>query len=656
MINLKINLLALLLMCSTFYGQDYEFGEVSVEELKENKYPLDEDADAAVLFRYQNTYYLSGNLVTEIRERIKIYSKEGFQHATEYINLFDGRSSEETVGRIKAITYNLDNNKIVTSELDKEQIFKSQLSYNYKQVKFTMPNVKEGSVVEFSYKITSPFIWNLDDFRFQRDIPVKEIEAEIRTPKGFNFKKTHRGYFAFRPTIETKRDARMGMDMVVNTYKLSNIPALKDEPLVDNMNNYRAGVMFELVSIDIPGVLTKSYSHSWEDVAKNIGSSTDYKKELDKTKSFDDDLDILIAGESDKLKKAKILFKHVKERTEWNGVDGKYFQHGLKKTLKEKKGNAADINLLLVAMLRYAGINANPIVLSTKDNSIPFFPTLERLNYVIAHAKIDDKDYYMDATDEFSNINVLPIKDYNWGGLLIDNNNKVWKHIYSIKPQKALNRYSLKANLTADGSMSGKYMARYTNHSAYVFRNKAKDKDDETQITNRESTFSGVEIDEYLVKNIDTHEGPVVESFDYEFEEGVDIIGDKMYLTPTLFLKTDENPFKLEKREFPVDFGFPVIDKYRFEISIPEGYVVESLPKPIAMALPEELGKFKYVIDNKNGKITLSITFDLNKAIVSSLHYGALKEYFNQIITKETEQVVLSKNTDGTANSTGKGR
>jgi hypothetical protein len=656
MINIKINVLTFVLVCSTLNGQDYDFGKVSVEELTEKVYPLDNDANAAVLFRYQNAYYSSGNLVTEVRERIKIYSKGGFDHATEFINLYDGRTSQESVGRIKAFTYNLDNGKIVTSELDKEQIFKSQLSYNYKQVKFTMPNVKEGSVVEFSYKVTSPFIWNLDDFRFQRDIPVKQIEAEIRTPKGFNFKKTHRGYFPFRPKVETKRDARVDMEMEVSTYKLSNIPALKDEPLVDNMNNYRAGVMFELVSIDLPGVLSKTYATTWEDVAESIGSSTDYKKELDKTKSFDDDLDLLIAGESDKLNKTKVLFKHVKENTEWNGVDGKYFQYGLKKTLKEKIGNTADINLLLVAMLRYAGIDANPVVLSTKDNSIPFFPTLERLNYVIAHAKIDGKEYYMDATDEFSDINILPIKDYNWGGLLIDNNKEVWKHIYSIKPKKAMNRYSLTANINADGSMSGEYMARFSNHSAYVFRNQTKDVDEETRITNRESKFSGAEIDAYALKNIDTYEGSIVESFDYEVENGVDIIGDKMFLTPTLFLKTEENPFKLEKREFPVDFGFPVNDKYRFEISIPEGYVVESLPKPIVMSLPEELGKFKYVIDNKNEKIALSITFDLNKAIISAVHYGALKEYFNQIIIKEAEQVVLSKITDGTTDSSEKGR
>jgi hypothetical protein len=639
---------AVILISQMCFSQTVEFGRVSVAELSEKEYLNDKDADAAVLYRYQDTYYLTYNgtsrLETKIQERIKIYNNDGFDYATEYINLYRGRSEKETVSKIRAFTYNLVDGKVEKSELDKDQIFESELSYNYDQVKFTMPNVREGSIVEFEYKISSPFIWSLDDFRFQRDIPVKKIEAQIRTPKGFNYKRTNKGYLYFHPKVSTKRDARVGMDMVIYSYHLSNVPALKDEPYVDNMSNYRAGVMFELLSIEIPGYANRNYSKSWGDVAKNIGSSSDYKSGLDKTKSFDDNIDAIIAKESDPLKRAKGLFKHVKETTEWNGVDGIYFQNGIKRTLKEKKGNAADINLLLVAMLRYAGIDANPIVLSTKDNAVPYFPTLERLNYVIAHAKIDDQSYYMDATDEFSDLNLMPIKDYNWGGLMIDNPNKVWSRVYSIAPSKSINRYSIKANLKEDGTVSGEYMSRLTNHKAYQFRKNVKDKDHSTRVSEREDSFYGIEIEDYELKNEDVYEGPVSEKFTYDTDEGIELIGDKIYFHPLLFLRMEENPFKQDKREFPVDFGYAYTNTYGIDITIPEGFTVESLPKPISMALPEELGKFKYVIRTSGSKIQLSVTFDINKAIIGAANYDALKEYFNQVIIKEAEQIVVAKN------------
>ncbi|MGI9550662.1 MAG: DUF3857 domain-containing protein [Aurantibacter sp.] len=646
----KFPLVAFLISFQFLPAQEIGFGEVTKEELLEKEHPLEKDAHAAILYRDQNTYYLSGqgyaNLVTEVHERIKIYSKDGFEHATEFINLYSTRSDEESVSKIVAYTYNLENGQIVKSKLEKDQIFKTELSYNYNQAKFTMPNVKEGSVIEFKYKITSPFIWNIDDFRFQHSIPVKRLHAQIRTPKGFNFKQTHKGFLLFTPKTVTRKDHRVGMDMVIKTYDLTDVPSLKEESYVDNINNYRAGVMFELVSINIPGSVYKSYAQTWSDVAKTIGSSSAYKNELDKTRSFDDELDLLLTGKTNKLEITKLLFDHVKNTTEWNGVDGKYFQHGLKKTLKEKKGNAADINLLLVAMLRYAGVKANPVVISTKDNAFPFFPTLERLNYVIAHAKIGDKQYFMDATEEFSDLNLLPIKDYNWKGLLVDNENMVWSHIDVISPKKATNTYLLTAELSTDGTLGGKCQTRLTNHTAYSFREKFKNKSLEEFLADKESKLSGIEISNYEAKNADTYKGPISETFDFNFEGGADVINDKIYMSPLSFLRMEENPFKAETREYPIDFGYAFGDKYMLNITIPEGYEVESIPETIVLRLPENLGEFKYIAGQKDNRIQLSINFEVNKAMIGPQNYPFLKEYFNQVITKEAEQIVLAKVTE----------
>ena len=234
--------------------------------------------------------------------------------------------------------------------------------------------------------------------------------------------------------------------------------------------------MFELVSIDLPGYF-KSFAKTWSDVAKTIGNSDDYENQLDKTRSFDDELDTLLAQHPDQVSKMKAIFKYVKDNVTWNGMDGKYFFYGLKKTLKEKKGNAADMNLLVVAMLRYAGINSHPVVISTKDNTIPFFPTVERLNHVLAYAVIDEKPYFLDATEEFSDINVLPVKDYNWQGILINNHDMVWKQINIIAPPKSNRMCSVRVQLQEDGSCEGTFNSRLDKHSALKFRKTVKDID-----------------------------------------------------------------------------------------------------------------------------------------------------------------------------------
>ncbi|UJH68230.1 DUF3857 domain-containing protein [Allomuricauda sp. SCSIO 65647] len=640
---IKNSLVILLSLVSLIVSsQELEFGVVSKEELMEKEYANDPSAPAAILYKHHNTYYLGTALTTEIHERIKIYSKEGFDYATEYINLFKGRQDDESVSKIKAVTYNLVDGKITEDKLEKDQIFKTEASYNYNRVSFTMPNVQVGSVIEFKYKITSPFIWNIDEFRFQYDIPVKQMLAEIRTPKGFVFNQTPKGYLRVFPTRSVKKDNRVGMDVVINKYFLNNVPAMKEEKYVDNIDNYRSGIMFELVSIDLPGYY-KSFAKSWSDVAKTIGNSEDYKNKLDRTNSFDDELDALLSDHSDQMSKMKAIFKYVKDNVKWNGMDGKYFYHGLKKALKEKTGNAADMNLLLVAMLRYAGLDANPVIISTKENTIPLFPTVDRLNYVLAYAKVDDKPYFLDATEEFSDINLLPIKDYNWRGILIDNNDMVWTQIDIATPPKSNRMYSLKMILNEDGTCEGTYNSRLDKHSAMSFRKNIKDADMESYLTELENRFNGIEISDHTLNGEKSYDGFVKESFSFYDEEDAELIDDELYVNPLSFLRMEENPFRLEERQYPIDFGFPFKDTYMLNIKIPDGFSVTSKPEPILMKLPDDLGLFKYAIKEQGQNLSVLINFEINSAMVPVTSYPILKEFYKQIISKEAEKVILSK-------------
>ena len=643
--NIYILLVSLFLVQHVF-SQEIEFGKVSKKELLEKYYDKDSSANAAFLYKYRNTYYganaVSVELVTEIHERIKIYNKEGFDHATIDVTLFKNRSNNERISKIKAYTFNLENDKIVKTKLEKDQIFDSEYSYNYDQVKFTMPNVKEGSVIDIQYKIISPFYFMIDELKLQSDIPIKVIEADIKTPDGYNFSTKTKGNVRFYPKRSKERSPALDMNMEVHSYSLNDVPALKEEIFVDNINNYRAGVLFELISIVTP-TINRYYAQSWGDVAKTIGNDDDYKNQLDKTNSFDDILDELIAKNESKMDKMKSIFKYVKDNIHWNGIDGKQFHNGIRKALKEKEGNAADLNLTLVAMLRYAGIDANPLIISTKENLVPIFPTVDRLNYVLAYAVIDDEQYFLDATDEFSDINVLPLKDYNWQGILVDNNKMVWKKVGINEPETGASQYMLNASINEDGVLEGKLMSRFTNHAAYKFRKNFKNQDLDAFLTTKEESLENIEIQNYKAENTDVYEGYVSESYDFYKETGADIINDKIYITPSLFLKSIENPFKLDEREFPIDFGYPIKDQYMINITIPDGYIVESSPEPIMLQLPEKLGEFTFIPKVNTNKIQLSVTFELNKSVMAPETYLYLKEFFNQMILKQKEQIVLTK-------------
>ncbi|PWH84351.1 transglutaminase [Algibacter marinivivus] len=657
----------------TALAQNYDFGKVSKEELQEQFNPEDSTANATYLYKYRRTYYeysqqVGFQLITEIHERVKIYNNEGFDFATKSIKLYKSSREEESVSSLKAYTYNLDNGKIVKIKLDKSGIFDNEVSKFLDEKTFTMQDIKPGSVIEYKYKVFSPFITNIDEFVFQHSIPVKKLEADFESPEYFNFKYNEKGYLPVVPkkvfrngTITFVNKTRSGggginsspvqtsysnskIDYTKNAdvYSLTNIPALKEEPYVNNIDNYRSAVKYELSYTRFPNSAIEHYTSSWEDVIKRIYENSNFGGELDKTSYFKNEINDLIGAVTDPKKKTALIFNYVKSRINWNGYYGYYVDEGVKKAFKEQTGNIADINLMLTSMLRYAGVKAYPVLVSTRKNGIPLFPTREGFNYVITYVKIGEISFLLDATSKYSFPNLLPFRALNWQGRVItEHGNSKLIDLYPKTISKDI--IEMMANLDENGTISGKFRNTKTNHNALFFRKDFNSKSEDDFLSDLENKYNGLEISEFEVKNNEDLSKPIIESFAFEKENQADIIGDKIYFSPLFFMKLNENPFKLENREYPVDFGYPYETKYRFTINLPKGFKVESLPKPEMFKMQDNLGSFSYNIFNDEKNIQVIISSKINSSVVNPQYYKALKSYFSMIVKKETDQVVLTR-------------
>ena len=139
-----------------------------------------------------------------------------------------------------------------------------------------------------------------------------------------------------------------------------------------------------------------------------------------------------LATETQKMMK---IFEFAKSKMTWNSIYGMYCDEGVKKAYKEGTGNAADLNLMLTAMFRYAGLNANPVLVSTKNNGIPIFPTRDGFNYVISGVVINGSVFLCDATNKKGEINILEKKLLNWQGrMIVDESTSAWVPLTPSKP------------------------------------------------------------------------------------------------------------------------------------------------------------------------------------------------------------------------------
>lgn len=660
--------LLLFIITLTITAQEVKFGKVSAAEINEQFHPLDSTANAAYLYKYRKTYYDYNQtegfiVITEIHERIKIYNKEGLDYANRSISYYKPESGgKEKVSSIKGYTFNIKDGKIIKEKLSKNQIFDEKKSKFYSQKKIAMPAATVGSVIDLKYEIRSPFIYNIEDVKFQYAIPVKKYFTKIQIPEYFVFRKNSKGYYhiplkksfsdkSIKFTSSNRRQyattsfqsSTTNYKTIDNSFTTNNVPALNNnEPFVGSIKNYRGGISYELSSVQYPNSSIEYFNTTWEDVSKTIYKSSNFGGELSKTSYFKKDLPVLLENTSNDYEKLGAVFQHVKSKVKWNKYYSMYTDQGVRKAYKEGVGNVADINLMLTAMLREAGLNANPVLVSSINNGTPLFPTKKGFDYVISIVEFPDNSYVLlDATERYSTPNVLPFRVLNWNGRKVTKDgNSSW---VTLTPKKhALLDQKLYTKITPENTIEGLQKTTFKNFYALNYRSENNKLKEEVVITNLEEKH-GIEIDEFKVINDKTLGKPVSRTIKFTRDDLIEEINGKLYINPLLYLATTENPFKSEERKFPVNFVTPWLDKNFVYITIPEGYKVEFLPETLAIGLPDNLGVFKFIVKQSGNKISAQSIMQFNNALIAPQYYSTLKKFYADLVAKQAEKIILVK-------------
>ncbi|AWA29645.1 transglutaminase [Flavobacterium magnum] len=669
--NFKFLMLCLFAVSSAV-AQKFEMGKVSVEELQQRSHPADSSAEAAILFKKgETTFDYSPEqgflMTTKVRTRIKIYKKEGYDWANFAQDYYkENNNSRERVSFSDAVTYNLENGKIVKSKLKSDGEFDEQVNKFWGRKKITMPNVREGSVIEYEYSVTSPNLTKLDDWDFQTSIPVNYSEYKTEFPEYFVYKTNQRGFVFPKVTTDkamksflitgkertggegfstvktTFTQDKIDYEATKTTYIAENLKALKDEDFVNNIHNYTAGVSHELSVIKYPNSPMKFLSTDWVSVAKNIYENDDFGAELNKSGYFEDDLKALTAGTTVIEEKIGAIYNYVKQHVKWNGFYGYSCNDGVRQAFKDKTGNVAEINLMLTAMLREAGFNANPVLVSTRSHGISFFPSRAAFNYVIAAIEYNGKTILLDATEKFALPGLLPTRDLNWLGRLIrkDGTSTEIDLMPSILSKETV---SIIAGMDATGTITGKVRNVMTDYNALSFRQRYAGMKEDDYLERLENNNNNIAVSEYKRENEYELSKPLTETYSVSDSNDTEIIGDRIYITPLLFMNVKLNPFRQETREYPVDFTFPFEKKYSVTIDVPEGYTVESLPQNVNFATESKFGSFKYLIAQSGNKVQAVITLDVLASIVASDEYPVLRDFFQKVIDKQNEKIVFKK-------------
>ncbi|WP_316829753.1 DUF3858 domain-containing protein [Pedobacter aquatilis] len=637
--------------------KEFKFGKISPSEFDIKATGQDSSAAAIKLFDVGDCYFelspASGSFiyVFERHIRYKILTKNGYDLANFKIELYkNSNSAKEDLNYMDAATYNLVDGKMVVSKLNKDAKFTEEFNKNYVFKKFALPNVKEGSIIEFKYKIKSDFIFTLRGWRFQSDIPTMYSEYNVSIPEYLSYKTDLSGYYSVNHTLHKSENASyvtgVSSNAMHDQYTAENLPALKDEAFITTIDDYIPRISFELLATRFPNQMYQDYTGTWPKIINSLALDENFGGFVNKNGYAKTVLPNILKGEKDTLACIKLIYNYVKNNIKWNNDYSKYTSVVNPKIIFEKKsGSSADINLTLLSLLKEAKINAYPVLLSTRDNGAhPGYPIISKFDNVITLASTGNRAYFMDATDQDLPIGMIDFENLSHQGFLIDFKNISGNWI-STEPEFAQEKTFI-YNLTLDkeNKLKGQINQYSKGYAALNLRNRYRKTNNEIEfLKSFKKDKNGLELSNYKIDNLDLLDETLTESMSVVIEDNVEEAGNLVYFNPLLFEKTKENIFKHEERKFPVDFAHPIKESYRIALNFPEDYEIDKLPKSAAYKLPDDNGTFtiSYLSEGKTLMVKSVIT--INKTIYAPEEYFDLKALFKAIVEKQAEQIVFKK-------------
>ena len=480
-----------------------KWGKILQEDISMKSYPADPEASAVVLCDYGTTTV--GPRTEYFRHvRIKILKEEGLKYAQvelpyRFLNKYDD------VGQIKAQTFNLnEKGEMVVSKMKSKSIQDIQVDRRNKKKVFTLPDARVGSIIEYKYTIFSLDLVKLHDWYFQTTIPVIWSEYRISVSRRFDYLVTYqqgralnndeqksfaeRLQWLYSTKIKKAYRSLIDKDYVLYEspqktakvyliegqtlrFVMNEMPAItKNSPSITDLYStikvhlYMAAGNFPFYYRPILLTANEDYDTwdrsqlrtqwltgyivywmpTWEEATQKWLKNDRIGNRLIKSFNFKPVLDNIGVQEDNQQKTVEGIYKYIKENIKWDGTYSFAADRDFDNVLKKKTGSSGELNLMMIALLRRAGLEADPVLVRTSNlgRIENMYPARDQFNHVIAEVKVNGKLICVDATSD--SINELPSNVQNTTGWLLKREGFGWVSFAKPESQSLINQVSMK--------------------------------------------------------------------------------------------------------------------------------------------------------------------------------------------------------------------
>ena len=651
-------LVLFLLTIAISQGQETlrEYNKFNNYELNLTQFKEDKNAEAVIVFDKGVIKFIENSsnrtAVRMIRTtRIKILKEEAITYGTVKIPLYTPANSnrDEILIRVKGQSINIDADTggIKRSILNSSDVFDQDYadSDSYSLKVFTLPNVKVGSIIEYEYEIETPYLTILPVWEFQNSIPTLYSSLELNIVPYYEYQFIAQGINKF--DVETKYNSKRKKNMfgnefteIVYTLGMKNIPAFKNEKYISSKEDYIMKLKLQLSAIHYPDGRNQSFSTTWDKLVDEFYDLKKFGTFLKQSKKFAKELQKFRPELNSKNNSELIrnLNEFVKSEFALNGSNNAISNVEFKEFIKNKSGNSAAHNLFFIGLLQGYGLDAIPVLSSTRSHGKikPKYPFMDNFNYSLAYVRSDINQIY-DATSHYLPYDMIPSYTINGIGLVAEEPAK-WIKLNDTHVSIDMHNIKLFPNIN-DGLIQERISTTFTGYTANYYRRAIDLKDENELIDFLENSFKKEGVENVKIKAIKETEVPL--NINFVAKSSLEELGDLIEINPYAGFEERNNFLTENFRNYPVDFNFQRATIFNSTLIIPEGYQISN--KLESNNFDSDLLSYSRSFDLNGNQLNIEFKYQFKQSLYHPENYQALKMHYDRIIELSKESIILVK-------------
>ncbi len=630
---------------------DIKFGKVSPEDRALMTAPgADSAAEAYVLY---DVLDLDINqdpdgrpYMKEFRHRrLKLLTEASFERAD--VEIVYNRESQRLYA-LNAMVHLPDGG---FEKLNKKDFIRERYDDDRDVLKFTFPGIREGAIIEYSYAKNDEYITVPARYFFQEDIPVRYAEYRAVIPYIFNYLSLSNSSQIYDVNERTTVNQSYGGEIMRHSsirWAMQDIPAFTDQPYVNNFQDYIPQVRMQLQSVAYPGRPVQAVFSDWKSTTQKMNDWSDFGK-IYQIKSNSNKvwkaISPQLAGKQTEAEQAQVLYDFVAGKISWDGKYRWLAENTPNKVFEAATGSSGEASLLLLALLKQAEIEAEPILVPLRNGGSPIelYPILSQFDHVMILANLDGTPTILDPGSIRRPMGLPRVAALNHRGFVANPKNPRW---IDLQVPKAVQTVVAEMVIDESGEAEIDVNSRLSSYFGFRGREMLDEMENDSELPLIDEViekFPEAELVSHEIPEGDEESGPLSLKMKMKVPVGQPI-DDYLYVQPIMCPVLDKGLADVEKRLYPVDFAYPWQQRYISTITLPEGYVIDELPDSQRITSEDGTINCTFAIQEKgSNQLSLNFTVSVNRTVYQPSEYGALKQIFKMIIDFQDTTLVLKR-------------